>query len=269
MGGVGNRVAGCGHIVDLLTDESDVEDANMVGSSAGGSDSVVAVDNAVADGAVVVGSSAGSCPGSSFSWTQLSALMGRSIKQPNPNRLEADSDGHKAEVHDRMWLAGLLPSEMSLTHGQLVGCLGDAHWHVSSPLVLRALPTVRVPAVLPSVSPRVNQGLQQATEGLPEGPAWSDQPARIFHNTDGQAYLGTSTGSHRLKRARSGGYDDPILATEALTGRQFIMSASGAGSCQLVSNLADPGTYASKVVVPQITPRSVRQVVWSEGRLPP
>ena len=80
----------------------------------------------------------------------------------------------------------------------------------------------------------------------------SDAPASIEHDVHGRPYLSSRAGERcRLKRAGSGGYDDPLVCVDS-SGNQIVISASGSGPPHKVSDLL--GQVEAPKILPSIRP---------------
>ena len=129
-------------------------------------------------------------------------------------------------------LCGILPPEVVFEEGQAVELKCNTRWDLA---------------------------LQQQADSSGHGilqhqPAsnMSDAPASIEHDVHGRPYLSSRAGEKcRLKRAGSGGYDDPLVCVDS-SGNQIVISASGSGPPHKVSDLL--GQVEAPKILPTIRP---------------
>ena len=223
---------GRGDLIDLLSDESDAD-----GATASMQD----------DG--VMESTSGHGASGAFGWSQLSQEL--MINTRGRSKKEGSQDCIATNTEVPSFLAGVLPPGKSVTHGQLIDHTDS--WRSTSLAVGRNSPQAcpvgfmqKLPTNHPAVTGSVVVPLPQVG-------------GDVFQNTQGHFFVSDfSGGCHSLNSSGSGGYDDPIVVQEAITGRAVVVSASGAGSSQLVCNMGVPAMQ----VVPNITPTPLRQSLW-------
>ena len=129
-------------------------------------------------------------------------------------------------------LCGILPPEVVFEEGQAVELKCNKRWDLA----------------LQQQADSSGHGILQHQPAS----SMSDAPASIEHDVHGRPYLSSRAGEKcRLKRAGSGGYDDPLVCVDS-SGKQIVISASGSGPPHKVSDLL--GQVEAPKILPTIRP---------------